>query len=69
MRSNHLQMDVETFCGSKQINIPPRTQHGDELTLGKYDGMKHVVKFHIVLPKNPSDEELSLLRKINDLRK
>ncbi|KAK1938747.1 putative membrane protein [Babesia divergens] len=63
------KMDVETFCGSKQINIPPRTQHGDELTLGKYDGMKHVVKFHIVLPKNPSDEELSLLRKINDLRK
>ncbi|KAK1442879.1 DnaJ 1 [Babesia gibsoni] len=60
---------INTFCGPKEITIAPGSQHGDEVLIGNYDGMKHLAKINITVPKTPSEEEISLLRNISEHRK
>ncbi|CDR95370.1 membrane protein, putative [Babesia bigemina] len=61
-------IDVKTFCGTKHVNVPQGTQHCDEVLVGNYEGIEHVIKIHVSLPIEPSQEEISLLSKIRDLK-
>ncbi|GBE61431.1 chaperone [Babesia ovata] len=62
-------IDVKTFCGTKHVEVPACTQHGDEVLVGNYEGIEHVIKFHISLPKHASQEEILLLNKIRDMKR
>ncbi|ORM40826.1 Chaperone protein DnaJ [Babesia sp. Xinjiang] len=38
------RIEVDTFCGPKQVVVPPGTQHGDEIAVGNYDGKAHLIE-------------------------
>ena len=70
------EKEIETLHGKINIKIPPKVSSGQALRLkelglpdknGKYGDLK--VKMKIVLPKDLSEEEIELYRKLNDLRK
>ncbi|GFE54778.1 chaperone [Babesia ovis] len=61
-------VDVATFCGSKKVTVPAGTQNGDEVVVGSYEGKTHLIRFNVLVPRKPSQEEVSLLQKISKLR-
>ncbi len=69
---------IKTIKGMVTVNIPKGTPNGKELRLvglgmpvyaGKNEFGNLMVKVHIVLPENLSEEELELYKKLKTLRK
>lgn len=70
------KVDVETLQGNIKLTIPPGTQSGKTLRLkglglpkGNGKNGDHNVKLKIVIPTNPSDEEIKLYEKLQKLHK
>ncbi len=69
---------IKTFLGQVEINIPPESQSGKILKLAGL-GMPYYnnpdkkgdlyIKLKVALPKNLSDEEKELIKKLQELRK
>lgn len=70
------EKEIETLHGKINIKIPPKVSSGQALRLkelglpdknGKYGDLK--VKMKIVLPKDLTEKEIELYKKLKDLRK
>nr|BAN65181.1 membrane protein, putative [Babesia bovis] len=56
-------VNVYTFCGKKQVTVPPGTQSGDEFVVGNYDNKTHMIRFKVTVPKKATKEEAPLSSK------
>jgi len=64
------EVTVETLTGHATLKIPPRTTAGAALRL-KGQGIRsgdHIVHVRVVVPANPTAEEIDLYRRLRDAR-
>ncbi|CCF73668.1 Chaperone protein DnaJ [Babesia microti strain RI] len=60
---------LETCGGVVSLEIPPGTQHGDEIQVPNESiPMKHICRIEVALPKSVDKQERSLLEKIIQLK-
>ncbi|XP_952438.1 chaperone protein DnaJ, putative [Theileria annulata] len=60
------KINVTTFNGELELEIPSCSQQGDEIKVGRYNNMNHYVKLNVQLPKTLTKNQKDLLGKIDE---